>query len=46
MLAKYIIPFDIVPAQTDHSLSQIHDPDRFPHIQHEDVATRTECACL
>lgn len=29
------------PAQTDHTLSQIHDPYRFTHIEHEDLSPIT-----
>ena len=46
VLAKHIVPFDVVATQANHALGQLNDPYRLAHIQHKDIAAGAERARL
>ena len=46
LLAEHIVTLYIVSAQTDHALGELHYSYGLPHIQDQDIATRTQGARL
>ncbi|CAI8448466.1 MAG: Uncharacterised protein [Halieaceae bacterium] len=42
VLAKHIVPFDVVATQANHSLGQLNNPHRLAHVQYKDIASSTQ----